>query len=519
MTRTLTRRSFLESAALAAGVTIVPRHVLGGPGYQAPSDTFNVAGVGVGGMGRSNLMALASQNIVALCDVDWSYAGPRYDNLAAQVAEAEKRLKELKSGAAPQGGGQSRLSPEERLRRAQQQVDNLKALAEKAPKAKRYQDYREMLEQQKDIDGVVIATPDHTHAVIAMAAMSLGKHVYVQKPLCWSVEEARALAKKAAETKVATQMGNQGHSGDDGRRAVELIWSGAIGDVREVHIWTNRPLAYWPQGIPRPEPLPADKAAKLDWGMKGVMTRLAGAMAGNHPMPQGLAWDLFLGPAPKVEYHPVYHPFNWRGWVDWGVGALGDMGAHLIDHPFWALDLGLPTAIETISTPFNKASYPMATMTHYEFPARGDKPPVKVVWYDGGFMPPRPDELGEEKLDPGGGVLYIGSKGKLLHDTYGDNPRLLPKSLQESTPTPPQKLPRITTSHEMNWVEAAKGKTEASCPFDYAAKLTEVMLLGIVALRAGTKIHYDAANMRITNAPEANQYLRREYRQGWALSD
>ncbi len=521
MSQAISRRSFLESAALAAGVTIVPRHVLGGTGYQAPSDTFNVAGVGVGGMGRSNLTALASQNIVALCDVDWSYAGRAYQNLDTQAGEARKRLEQLKSGAAPPSGGPGggrNMTPEQRLRAAQQQAESLKALAEKAPKAKRYTDYREMLEQQKDIDGVVIATPDHTHAVIAMAAMSLGKHVYVQKPLTWSVHEARALAKKAAETKVATQMGNQGHSTDDARRGVEYIWAGAIGEVREVHVWTNRPLAFWPQGIPRPEPLKA-KADDLRWDMNGVMARLAAAMTGDHAPPQGLAWDLFLGPAPHVPYHPVYHPFNWRGWVDWGQGALGDMGAHLVDHPFWALDLGYPTTVETISTPFNKASFPIATMTHYEFPARGDKPPVKLTWYDGGFMPPRPEEVGEEKLNPGGGVLYIGSKGKMMQDTYGLNPRILPKSLHDGAGTPPEKLPRIPTNHEMNWVEAAKGNTKASSPFDYAAKLTEVMLLGIVALRAGTKIHYDGPNMKITNVPAANEFLTREYRQGWALSD
>jgi len=249
------------------------------------------------------------------------------------------------------------------------------------------------------------------------------------------------------------------------------------------------------------------------------MERLAASMVGSYPVPGKLAWDLFLGPAPQVPYHPVYHPFNWRGWVDWGQGALGDMGAHLVDHPFWALDLGYPTSIETVSTPFNKASYPIATTTYYEFAARDSQPPVKLTWYDGGLLPPKPEELGEEKVNPGGGVLYVGSKGKLMQDTYGANPRLLPKSLHESAGTPPQKLPRIATSHEMNWVDAAKGKTQASSPFDYAAKLTEVMLLGIVALRAGTKIQYDGAAMKITNNAAANDFLRRDYRQGWALSE
>jgi predicted dehydrogenase len=522
MTKTIARRDILKRGAMvAAGVTIVPRHVLGGSGFQAPSDTLNIAGVGVGGMGRSNLTNLATQNIVALCDVDWAYADRGFSRLAEQAAEAQKRMSQ--APAAPTEGGSRRPDggpmTEARRRNMERQIEGTRLLAEKAPRAARYQDYREMLEKQKDIDAVMIATPDHTHAVIALAAMALGKHVYVQKPLCWSVEEARALAKKAAASpKIATQMGNQGHSLDDARKAVEYVWAGAIGEVKEVHVWTNRPLAFWPQGIPRPEPFKT-KPDDAQWNMNAVLSRLANAMTGSYQPPDKLAWDLFLGPAPQVPYHPVYHPFNWRGWVDWGQGALGDMGAHLVDHPFWALDLGLPSSVETVSTPFNKASYPMATTTYYEFPARGARPPVKLTWYDGGLLPPKPEELGEERVNPGGGVLFVGSKGKLMHDTYGSNPRLLPKSLHESFGTPPQKLPRIETSHEMNWVEAAKGKTPASCPFDYAAKLTEVMLLGIVALRAGTKIHYDGASMKVTNAAGANEFLRRDYRTGWSLSE
>jgi hypothetical protein len=217
-----------------------------------------------------------------------------------------------------------------------------------------------------------------------------------------------------------------------------------------------------------------------------------------------------------VDYHPIYHPFNWRGWVDWGQGALGDMGAHLIDHPFWSLELGFPTAIETISTPFNGACYPHATTTYYEFPARGSKPAVKLTWYDGGLLPPRPDEMGEEKLNPTGGVLYIGSKGKMLQDTYGLNPRFLPASMNDSVKQPPQKLPRIVhEEHEMNWVDAIRGRAEISSPFSYAARLTEVMLLGIVALRAGTKIHYDGAQMKVTTPDSANAFLGREYTQGF----
>jgi predicted dehydrogenase len=472
------RRTFLQQAAVAAaGVTIVPRHVLGGAGWTAPSDTLNIAGVGVGGMGKSNLAAVASQNIVALCDIDWTSSGKRIDTFAAQH------------------GGR---------------------FSEQVARATRYQDFREMLDKQKDIDAVIVATPDHTHAIVAMAAMNRGKHVYVQKPLCWSVHEARELAKKARATKVATQMGNQGHSSDDARLVNEYIAAGAIGEVREVQIWTNRPLAYWAQGIPRPAPL-VGQQGDLPWNMSGVMKRLANAL-GSYAIPDGVAWDLFLGPGPVVDYHPLYHPHNWRGWSDWGNGAIGDMGAHLIDHPFWALNLGLPTSVETTSTPYNGACYPLATMSFYEFPARGAMPPVKLTWHDGNLTPTKPEELGNEKLNGEGGVLYIGSKGKLIHQTYGAKPRLLPRSLHESFGKPPQTLARITASHEMNWVDAAKGKTQASSPFEYAAQLTEVMLLGIVSLRAGGKIEYDGANMHITNNANANQYLTRNYRQGWSLT-
>jgi predicted dehydrogenase len=346
--------------------------------------------------------------------------------------------------------------------------------------------------------------------------MDLGKHVYVQKPLCWSVEECRVLASRAASTRVQTQMGNQGHSSDDARKVNEYIQSGAIGTVKEVHVWTNRPLAYWPQGIPRPAPLPADAAA-LPWNMNGVMTRAAGSF-GTFKPPDQLAWDLFLGPSRWVDYHPIYHPFNWRGWTDWGVGAIGDMGAHLIDSAYWALDLDYPTSIETTSTPYNKDTYPMASTTHYEFAARGARPAVAMTWYDGGLLPPKPEEMGEEELNKGGGVLFVGTKGKLLHDTYGYNPRLLPKALHDSVGTPPQTYERIKTSHEMNWIDAIRGTQKATSPFAYSAKLTEIMLLGVVALNAGKKIHYDGAHMKITNVPDSDALLKRAYRSGWGLS-
>jgi predicted dehydrogenase len=496
------RRDFVRTVALTgAGLTIVPRHVLG-RGQTPPSDRLNVAGIGVGGMGKVNLLNLGVENnIVALCDVDWDYAGKAWSTLPDDLAREEQRLPKV-TDATARKNSLDRIASLKRI------------IAEDLPKMKRYRDYREMFDKQKDIDAVVVATPDHVHGLIAMAAMDAKKHVYVQKPLTWSVDEARKLARKARETKVVTQMGNQGHSWDDGRRAVEWVQAGAIGDVHEVHVWTNRPLAFWPQGVPRPQPQRI--STQLGWNMPGVMARLANAM-GLYSVPDTLSWDLFLGPAPSVEYHPLYHPFNWRGWVDWGVGAIGDMGAHLIDHAYWALDLGYPTTIETVSTPFDGHCFPWATTTFYEFPARGGKPPVRMTWYDGGLLPPKPQELGEEKLNATGGAILVGSKGKLIYDTYGLNSRLLPKSLHDSVGPPAPKLPRITTSHENNWGNACKGKGEASTPFDYAAKLTEVMLLGIVALRAGNKIHYNAEDMRITNNAAANQFLKREYRSGWSL--
>jgi predicted dehydrogenase len=518
----ISRRQFIETAAVTGvGMAIVPRHVLG-RGFTAPSDLVNIASVGIGGMGHTNLANVASQNLVAICDVDWDYAGTSIERYSREL-EQRKNPPPPRAGQAPQAANPDPA-------RAGQTTENYQRLVDQLPKAKRYSDYREMLAQQKDIDAIIVATPDHMHAPIALAAMDLGKHVYVQKPLCWCVDEARALAKKAKDNpKLVTQMGNQGHSHSESRMTVEYIQQGAIGDVREVHVWTNRPLGYWPQGLPRPDAsATANNGQPLPWNGQGVEKRLAAAMAADgRPVPSTLNWDLFLGVAPVVPYHPVYHPFNWRGWVDWGQGALGDMGAHLIDFPFWSLELGMPTSVETISTPFNDVCYPNATTTYYEFAARGSKPAVKMTWYDGGLLPPRPAEFSDEMVErnghkvykenvnPGGGVMFIGSKGKLMHETYGYKPTLLPHALHESYGTPKQTIPRIPTTHEMNWVDSIRGTQQASCPFDYAARLVEVMLLGVVSLRARTKIYYDGDNMRVTNSAYANDFLKREYRQGW----
>jgi len=443
------RRNFLKTAAVAAAsFYILPRHVLGGPGYVAPSDKLNIAGIGVGGMGNGNMKALSSENIVALCDVDFAYAA--------------RTFKEY-------------------------------------PNAKQFKDYRLMFEKMhKDIDAVMIATPDHNHAIIAMEALRYKKHLYVQKPLTYTAHEARVLAESARKAKVITSMGNQGHSSDDARLINEWVWDGAIGKVHTVYAWTNRPS--WPQGIPRP----TDSMA----------------------IPDTLDWDLFTGPAPMRAYHSAYHPWNWRGFSDYGAGALGDMGAHLLDHPNWALKLGAPISVEASCTPWGgtkqdpNVTFPLATQVTYHFAARGDMPPVKLVWCDGGILPAHPDELApEEVMNRGGGVMMVGDKGKLIHGTYGSKPRLLPDSLMTNYKRPAETIPRIKTSHEMEWVRCCKdGKEQPLANFDYSGPLTETMLIGVLASRfIGKKLLWDSKSMKFTNAPEANQFVTREYRAGWDL--
>ena len=511
-----TRRDFVETSAkgaLAAALvpatipTVRPRPVAGGFSRRSPSDTLNVAVVGCGGMGSGNaeVFVAGGQNLVAVCDVDLAF-------VESQVAGREKD----REGVARPGGT---------------------ALRAAFTKAAKYTDYREMLEKQKDIDAVVIATPDHNHAVIAKAAMQLGKHVYVQKPLTSTVHEARVLARMARENpKLVTQMGNQGHSGENARLINEWIQAGIIGKVREVHIWTNRPI--WPQGVPRPlVPQPPVAGQVPNWGMGNINASTAAAMGQfRYPVPKDLRWDLYLGGVDEdLPYHPIYHPFNWRGWLPFGVGALGDMGAHLIDHPYWALGLTQPLSIEATSTPWGTTpivpppatgprsrpvSYPQATLVHYEFGARGKLPPVKMSWYDGGLQPPRPDVLPDDiVMEREGGVIFHGEKGILMHETYGDNPRIWPVALMERAKKVPKTIARVTVNHEMNFANACRGEGQASSPFEYAAALTETMLLGIVALRTGQgrKILYDAAAMRVTNVPEANAFLTREYRPGWAV--
>jgi len=439
-TKTMNRRDFLASTAVAAAAfTIVPRYVLGGPGYTPPSEKLNIAGIGVGGRGASDIKAVSSENIVALCDVDDKRAGETFTRY---------------------------------------------------PKAKKYRDFRKMLEKEKNIDAVVVATPDHVHAVAAMMAVKMGKHVYCEKPLTHLIYEARQLTKAAREAKVATQMGNQGHSGEGNRLICEWIWDGAIGPVREVHTWTNRPI--WPQGIDRPKETP--------------------------PIPKTLDWDLWLGPAPQRPYNPAYLPFNWRGWWDFGTGALGDMACHIIDSPFWALKLKYPISVEASSTKVNSETYPLASIVRYEFPARGNMPPVKLTWYDGGLRPPRPEELepGRKMGSDNGGVLFVGEKGKLVCSCYGNSPRLIPEAKMAAYKRPPKTIPRVE-GHHKDWIRACKTGKPACSNFDYAGPLAETVLLGNIAIRTGKKLYWDGPKMKFTNVPEANEYVHQQYRQGWTL--
>jgi predicted dehydrogenase len=443
----ISRRRFLGTAAATTAFTIVPRHVLGGAQHTAPSEKLNIAGIGVGGMGKSNLSQLESENIVALCDVDHAYAAGTF---------------------------------------------------KKYPQAKVYTDFREMLDKEKGIDAVMIATPDHTHAVISMEAMRRGKHVYCQKPLTHDIYEARMLAKAARETGVTTQMGIQGHSGEGARLICEWISDGAIGEVHEVDAWCN--LSYYPFGH-------AYWSSK--WSRRPEDTP---------PVPATLNWDLWLGPAAQRPYHPAYHPAVWRCWWDFGCGMMGDRGAHTLDPVVWALKLGHPTSIEATSLDLNPDIHPIASVVTYQFPAREGLPPVKLTWYEG-VRAPRPMELedGRRMGHAEGGSLFKGAKGKLVGGVSGEDPRLIPESRMKEYRLPPKTIPRVEGSHEQDWVRACKAGKRAGADFEYSGLLTEICLLGNVAKRVDARIEWDGPNMKVTNLPEANKYIRTQYREGWKL--
>lgn len=447
--KTISRRIFISTSSVAlASFTIVPSHVVSGLGHIAPSDKLNIAGIGIGGRGKDNLKILATtQNIVALCDVDWS-----------------------------------------------KQVETV---FNTYPNAKRYKDFRIMMDTEKNIDAVVIATPDHTHAVTSMEAIKRGKHVYTEKPLTRTVYEARMLTKAAKENKVATQMGNIGQAGDGPRRQREMIWDGVIGPVHEVHVWTDRANkglfdTYWPQGVSRPQNI--------------------------LPVPEGLDWDLFIGPAPMRPYHSDYHPFKWRGWLDFGSGALGDIGCHALDPVFRALKLKYPTSVQAVSTLVNYETYPLGSMVTYDFPAREGMPELRLIWYDGGLRPVRFPDIEEGMRMSENGVLYIGSKGKILGN------RILPKSLRESYKIPEPSIPS-SPGHYEEWILACKGGGDPpGSNFDWAGPLTETVLLGNIALRpelreklSSQTLNFDPEKLSFPNMPEANKFLHYEYREGWKL--
>ena len=439
----ISRRSFVGGvAATTAAFAVVPRHVLGGPRHVPPSEKLNIAGIGVGGQGASDIASLASENIVALCDVDEARARNTF---------------------------------------------------ERHPKAKKYTDFRKMLEEQdKDIDAVVVATPDHTHAVATMAAIKMGKHVYCEKPLAHSVYEIRKVTEAAKEAKVATQMGNHGQASEGARVLQELIMDGAIGHVREIHGWSKRSGFITPRGVPRPQDTPA--------------------------VPKTLNWDLWLGPARYRPYHHAYLPFRWRGWWDFGTGVLGDLACHNFSTIFKALKLRHPTWIEACSTndmaigEISKESAPLGSIVRYHFAATNDRPSVEMTWWDGGMLPRRPDELEpERKMEGRDGMLYIGEKGKIMDH------RLIPESKMEEYGKPPKVLPR-SPGHHREWVNACKGGEPAGSNFvDHAGLLAEVVLLGTAAIRTQGRLYWDPENMRFTNNDQANQYLRSPYREGWSL--
>ena len=505
--KSFTRRKFLGTiGAATAGITIVPRHVVAGSGQKAPSDLINVAGIGIGAQGAGNL-----SNI---CDPEVQVNRPQRTRtgqplskgqIAAQEAERTARMAQMQQRAAASGqqGGPPQMAGGGQPQRSPRKLANIYALCDvdsdyagyvfaRYPKAKVYSDWREMLVKEPSIDAVMIATTDHNHAPIAAAFMRQKKHVYVEKPMARTIYECRRLAEIAKEFNVVSQMGNQGHASEATRRVVEWVRAGVIGNVREVQMWTDRPVGYWPQGdIQRPG------AAKV---------------------PKNLNWDVWLGPAPDKPYNPEICHFVWRGLWDYGTGAMGDMGAHIYDAPLWALNLGYPRTIQATSTPYNKEYLPLAQTVTYEFPERyspaiGYMPPVKVKWCDGGLLPERPVKLESGRRV---GTVFYGDKGIMM----GGNavmPSLVPADPNFKGPDP--WLERTGDNFE-DWISSIMNGKKSANDFSWASRVTEIMLLTNIAVltqRSNTTLEYDGPNMKITNLPEANNYFHYEYRKGWLL--
>jgi predicted dehydrogenase len=504
----LSRRKFLAQTATAAlGFSIVPRYVLGGAGYVPPSDKVNIAFIGVGSQGlRVMLRFLRQPDVqgVAVCDPNKTSANyPQWDT--HEFCNSVRELLGVQSGW-------DWLSPDEPIQLSHS-LRVTSGVAGREPCQKiveayygaqhrsgeyrgcsAYADFRELLEKEKGIDAVVVCTTDNLHATVSAAAMKKRKHVFCQKPLTHTIYEARRIAEIAKDTGVATQIAVANQASEDTRLLCEWIWSGAIGPVREVMNWSSRP--FWPQGLERPKDA--------------------------EPVPDGLDWDLWLGPAPERPFNHAYVPFVWRGWSDFGCGALGDMGSYSFDTIFRVLKLEAPVSVEASSSDRYDETYPMASIIHFNFPARGDMTPVKFTWYDGGLKPPRPDELEEnrplkgEGEDEDEGLLFIGDRGKILCTFNGGNPKIIPQAKMDSFQQPPKTLPR-SPGNEREWLDACKGgKTKPGGNFEFEGLVTETLLLGNVAARLGQKLNWDRPHLSV-NSDVAQKWVRPERRKGWEL--
>ncbi len=463
-TNSSSRRDFLKAGAATAGVfTIVPRHVLGGRGFLAPSDKVNVAVVGVGGRGRENVRELFKQSdaqIIAVADAAESFSTAQFYYRST-------------GGRGP----------------AREEIEKHYAANTPNYHCNTYEDFRVMLEKEKAIDAVLCATPDHLHAYVSTVAMRAGKHVYCEKPLTHNIWEARRVAQVAKETGRATQMGNQGHSTDGIRETVEWVQSGALGPIREVHAWV---------GSGRWNPT------------------LTGRPSGDPPVPAGLSWDLWLGPREPRPYNPAYFPVAWRDFWAFGSSILGDFACHDLDAACWALDLKDPQSVEARPAgPTNAEIGPHGSIVYYHFGPRGQQPPVKVTWYDGGLAPDRPAGLRDNERLPPRGVLFVGDKGVLLAGGAGGRPRLLTKDAGAQAPKPT--LPR-SKGHHRDWLDSCKGGSPASSNFEYGARLTEIALLGVLALRTGRRIEWDAAALKAKGVPAADAIIKESYRKGWEVA-
>ncbi len=505
----LSRRKFLAQVGVAGlSATIVPRYVLGGTGFVAPSDKINMAFIGVGSQGMRvmlHFLAEADVQAVAVCDAN-HYGANHPQWYEREYCESVRKLLGVSSGwdwlspdtpiqlthsmSSPAGvaGRDVGQTIVEAYYGSKQRSGNFKG-------CEAYTDFHELLEQQKDLDAVVIGTTDNLHAAVSAAAMKKRKHVFCQKPLTHTIYEARRLAEIAKETGVATQIAVANQASEDTRRLCEWIWDDAIGPVREVHNWSSRP--FWPQAIDRPK--------------------------NADPVPEGLNWDLWLGPAPERPYNHLYAPFAWRGWTDFGCGALGDMGSYSFDTLFRVLKLEAPTSVEATSTERYPETYPQASIVRYEFPARGDMPPVRFTWYDGGLKPARPEELEpgrefrDKDEDGDEGLLFVGDRGKILCRFNGGHPQLIPQSRMDSYKEPPKTLPR-SPGNEREWLDACKGgKTKPGGNFGFEGMVTESLLLGNVSTQVGGKLGWSRSEMKVTNSEAAAKYVSPERRKGWEL--